>query len=108
MVWQFHDDGLVGHHLVERRIRQLFYSAWSRCCTVYKRANNHDIYYVYVYFKVEPDWLVAEQFLTDDLQMVLLYDSLENSRPISMPVIDPAKIDNMFDRITYVKGTHDS
>jgi len=54
---------------------------------------------------VEPDWLVAEQFLTDDLQMVLLYDSLENSRPISMPVVDPAKIDNMFDRITYVKGT---
>lgn len=54
---------------------------------------------------MEPDWSVAEQFLTEDLQKVLRYDSLENSRPISMPVVDPAKIDNMFDRITYVKGT---
>ena len=47
-----------------------------------------------------------DQFLVETLQAALGSDSLQNSHPISVPVHDPAEINEIFDSISYDKVTH--
>ncbi|XP_069189951.1 aminopeptidase N [Procambarus clarkii] len=54
---------------------------------------------------IDPTWRMWEQFVTDYLQMVLELDSLESSHPISVPVGRPEEIDQIFDDISYSKGS---
>lgn len=52
-----------------------------------------------------PDWEMMEQFLLLDLQNVFPLDSLASSHPISVEVDHPKKIKQLFDRISYSKGS---
>lgn len=52
-----------------------------------------------------PDWQMMEAFLLYDLQNVFPLDSLASSHPISVEVDHPKKIKQLFDRISYSKGS---
>lgn len=54
--------------------------------------------------KVEPEWKMMEQFITEDLQSVMTTDALETSHPISIVVGHPDEISEIFDKISYQKG----
>ena len=45
-----------------------------------------------------------EQFVTEDLQDVLMTDGLGTSHPIYVPVYHPDEINEIFDKISYSKG----
>lgn len=49
-------------------------------------------------------WQMMDQFIVDDTQSSLTLDSHANSHPISVPVHDPAAINEIFDTISYDKG----
>ncbi|CAH8834823.1 unnamed protein product [Trichobilharzia szidati] len=53
---------------------------------------------------VHPEWGMDEQFLLDDIQKVLVSDSLATSRPVIQPVCLPDEINEIFDPISYNKG----
>jgi len=55
--------------------------------------------------QVEPSWKVLEQFVVHELQNVFGLDALESSHPISIEVGHPDEINEIFDRISYGKGT---
>ncbi|XP_064114526.1 aminopeptidase N-like isoform X2 [Macrobrachium nipponense] len=54
---------------------------------------------------VQPSWKVMEQFVIDTLQSVFALDCLESSHPISLKVGDPDEISQIFDGISYNKGS---
>lgn len=51
------------------------------------------------------DWRVLEQFVAHTLQTALSSDSMENTHPISVPVHNPSQITEIFDSISYDKGS---
>ncbi|XP_033120518.1 aminopeptidase N-like [Anneissia japonica] len=55
--------------------------------------------------EVEPTWQMQDQFLENDIHPVFKVDALETSRPISIEVRTPAEINQMFDAISYNKGS---
>ncbi|XP_018306516.1 puromycin-sensitive aminopeptidase-like protein [Mycetomoellerius zeteki] len=54
---------------------------------------------------VEPEWRVMEQFVVHEFQSIFNLDALESSHPISIEVDYPDEINEIFDTITYVKGS---
>lgn len=52
-----------------------------------------------------PDWKVWEQYVADNLQRALSLDSLRSSHPIEVPVKNAAEINQIFDAISYSKGS---
>ena len=52
-----------------------------------------------------PDWKVWENYIIDDLQAALSLDSLRSSHPIEVPVKRADEIDQIFDSISYAKGS---
>lgn len=52
-----------------------------------------------------PDWKVWEQYVADSLQRALNLDSLRSSHPIEVPVKNAAEINQIFDAISYSKGS---
>ncbi|XP_064627887.1 glutamyl aminopeptidase-like [Lineus longissimus] len=54
--------------------------------------------------EVEPGWDMGEQFLTTDMQPVMIKDSSLTSHPIVVPVDSPDQITEVFDSISYSKG----
>ena len=46
-----------------------------------------------------------DQFLVENMQGAMSEDSLSSSHPISVPVQDPAQINEIFDAISYDKVT---
>lgn len=51
------------------------------------------------------DWKVLEQFVAHTLQTALSADSMANTHPISVPVKNPSQITEIFDSISYDKGS---
>lgn len=51
----------------------------------------------------DPTWQMMDQFIVDDTQSSLTLDSHCNSHPISVPVKNPAEINQIFDTISYDK-----
>ncbi|XP_028406137.1 endoplasmic reticulum aminopeptidase 1-like [Dendronephthya gigantea] len=51
------------------------------------------------------DWRVLDQFAADTFQSALGADSIVNTHPISVPVDNPAQINEIFDGISYDKGS---
>lgn len=51
----------------------------------------------------DPSWKMMDQFIVDDVQSSLALDSHANSHPISVPVHNPAQINEIFDTISYDK-----
>ncbi|KAF2002971.1 hypothetical protein P154DRAFT_520334 [Amniculicola lignicola CBS 123094] len=52
-----------------------------------------------------PDWNVWGQFVTDSVQTAFQFDALRSSHPIEVPVYDGLEVDQIFDHISYLKGS---
>lgn len=52
-----------------------------------------------------PEYKVWTQFVTSELRLALRLDGLKSSHPIQVPVSNPAEIDEIFDDISYAKGS---
>ncbi len=52
-----------------------------------------------------PQWKIWTQFLATEYLSALRDDSLKNTHPIEIDVKDPAEIREIFDHITYAKGS---
>ncbi|KAI9785509.1 MAG: hypothetical protein M1839_009250 [Geoglossum umbratile] len=52
-----------------------------------------------------PDWNVWGQFVTESVQTAFQLDSLRGSHPIEVPVKNALEIDQIFDHISYLKGS---
>lgn len=52
-----------------------------------------------------PDWKVWENFIGDSLQSALTLDALRSSHPIEVPVKRADEINQIFDAISYQKGS---
>ena len=53
----------------------------------------------------QPEWKVWEQYVTDNLQQAMSLDSLRSSHPIEVPVKRADEINQIFDAISYAKGS---
>jgi len=54
---------------------------------------------------LHPDWNVWGQFVTDSMQRAFQLDSLRTSHPIEVPVRNALEVDQIFDAISYLKGS---
>lgn len=54
---------------------------------------------------VHPEWNSLDDEAIDDLLSVFSFDSLESSHPVSVPIGHPREIDQIFDTISYKKGS---
>ena len=52
-----------------------------------------------------PDWKIWQNFVIDDLQGALSLDSLRSSHPIEVPVKRADEVNQIFDAISYSKGS---
>jgi aminopeptidase 2 len=52
-----------------------------------------------------PSWKVWEQFVAENLQAALSLDSLRSSHPVEMPIQNETEIGQIFDAISYLKGS---
>lgn len=55
--------------------------------------------------KFYPEWKVWQGYVTDNLQSALALDSLRSSHPIEVPVKRADEINQIFDAISYSKGS---
>ena len=55
--------------------------------------------------KFYPEWKVWQSYVADDLQSALSLDSLRSSHPIEVPVKRADQINQIFDAISYSKGS---
>jgi len=54
---------------------------------------------------IHPDWNVWPQFVSEGMQTAFTLDSLRSSHPIEVPVRDALDVDQIFDHISYLKGS---
>ncbi len=54
---------------------------------------------------LHPDWHVWPQFVSEGMQTAFTLDSLRSSHPIEVPVKDALDVDQIFDSISYLKGS---
>ncbi|GAM83721.1 hypothetical protein ANO11243_017100 [Dothideomycetidae sp. 11243] len=54
---------------------------------------------------LHPDWNVWAQFVTEGMQSAFKLDSLRTSHPIEVPVKNALEVDQIFDAISYLKGS---
>ncbi|KAF4313531.1 Peptidase M1 alanine aminopeptidase/leukotriene A4 hydrolase [Botryosphaeria dothidea] len=54
---------------------------------------------------LHPEWNVWGQFCSESLQSAFALDSLRNSHPIEVPVRNALEVDQIFDHISYLKGS---
>ncbi|KAH3667298.1 hypothetical protein OGAPHI_002947 [Ogataea philodendri] len=54
---------------------------------------------------LEKDWKIWENFVNDSFQTALSLDSLRSSHPIEVPVASADEINQIFDAISYEKGS---
>ena len=59
---------------------------------------------IILWFHVETDWNIEEQFIVDIFQPALAADSVNSSHPLTYDVYTPEEIDSFFDTISYYKG----
>jgi len=55
--------------------------------------------------KFYPEWKIWQSFVTGDLQSALSLDSLRSSHPIEVPVKRADEVNQIFDAISYSKGS---
>ncbi|CAF0921394.1 unnamed protein product [Adineta ricciae] len=55
--------------------------------------------------EVYPEYDIWTQFVSDTLSTCMIPDALQNSHPIEVPIQKPTEIDEIFDDITYGKGS---
>ncbi|XP_068157458.1 aminopeptidase N [Drosophila tropicalis] len=54
---------------------------------------------------IAPEWKQLDQFVVNELQSVFQLDALSTSHKISQEVYNPQEISEIFDRISYAKGS---
>ena len=54
---------------------------------------------------VSPETEIMDRFGVENMMAALSYDSLPSSHPISVPVTVPSQIKEIFDTISYSKGS---
>jgi aminopeptidase N len=54
---------------------------------------------------IEPNGSAADLFPLDNIHLTLDIDALESSHPVSVEVFHPDEINDIFDTITYLKGS---
>ncbi|KAJ9617224.1 hypothetical protein H2200_000945 [Cladophialophora chaetospira] len=54
---------------------------------------------------LHPEWEVWSQFVAESVQTALELDSLRASHPIEVPVRNALEVDQIFDHISYLKGS---
>jgi aminopeptidase N len=54
---------------------------------------------------LHPDWNVWPQFVAEGMQTAFGLDALRSSHPIEVPVKDALDVDQIFDAISYLKGS---
>ncbi|XP_022827407.1 aminopeptidase N-like [Spodoptera litura] len=54
---------------------------------------------------VEPTWNADKSSAVNDMLLILNLDALESSHPVSVPIDDPKRISEIFDDISYQKGS---
>jgi len=54
---------------------------------------------------VHPEYHCFDQFVKDDFSMGMGLDAMDSSHPIEVPVNHPAEVDEIFDHISYCKGS---
>ena len=54
---------------------------------------------------IHPDWNVWPQFISEGMQTAFALDSLRSSHPIEVPVKDALDVNQIFDSISYLKGS---
>jgi aminopeptidase N len=54
---------------------------------------------------IHPDWHVWPQFIGEGMQTAFTLDSLRSSHPVEVPVKDALDVDQVFDAISYLKGS---
>ena len=52
-----------------------------------------------------PEWKVWSQFLTNEQSMGLGLDSLRSSHPVEVPIQSAGQVNEIFDAISYSKGS---
>eukprot|EP01083_Nonionella_stella_P013142 37030_1 len=52
-----------------------------------------------------PEWSLFTEFVSDNLDRALCLDALATSHPIEVPVYHPDEVDEIFDTISYLKGS---
>ncbi|CAF4843668.1 unnamed protein product [Rotaria sp. Silwood1] len=55
--------------------------------------------------KFYPEFDIWSQFVADTYALFLVYDALKSSHPIEVPIEHPAEMDEIFDQISYLKGS---
>ena len=55
--------------------------------------------------KFFPEWHVWEDYVSETLQVALALDSLESSHPVELVIQDPSEVNQIFDDISYEKGS---
>ncbi|RDW83058.1 aminopeptidase [Coleophoma crateriformis] len=55
--------------------------------------------------KIHPDWDVWSQFVSEGMQGAFSLDALRSSHPIEVPVRDALDVEQIFDAISYLKGS---
>jgi aminopeptidase N len=55
--------------------------------------------------KLHPDWNIWPQFVSEGMQTAFRLDALRGSHPIEVPVKDALDVDQIFDAISYLKGS---
>nr|UXX33471.1 aminopeptidase N-like protein [Holotrichia oblita] len=53
-----------------------------------------------------PEWKYLEEETVDNILAVFSFDSLKHSHPVSVPIGNPKEIDEIFDTISYKKGSY--
>lgn len=54
---------------------------------------------------IHPDYNVFDTFVKNDFSMGMELDALDSSHPIEVPVNHPSEVDEIFDHISYCKGS---
>ncbi|CCH44177.1 aminopeptidase [Wickerhamomyces ciferrii] len=55
--------------------------------------------------KFHPDWKLNESYISKTIEVALNIDSLRSSHPVEIPINSSSDIDQIFDNITYCKGS---
>ncbi|XP_036344816.1 aminopeptidase N-like [Rhagoletis pomonella] len=94
---------VVGHELAHQWFGNLVTPSWWADIWL-----NEGFASYMEYFTVDaihPEWKPQDQFVVNELQNVFQLDALSSSHRISVEVFNPDEISEIFDRISYAKGS---
>lgn len=95
--------GILAHELAHLWFGNLVTCKWWNDLWVQEGMASYLEYYAMN--KSHPEWNMIDRFLSSDWKTGISLDSLASSHPISQPVNHPKQIKEIFDSITYNKGS---